>query len=125
MGVCVDVSLCEVGHVLKSVNKSVDSLGLTVYTRRVNKSVYQAKKDTKMTQQAQPLKATFEHQGRTWTAWTNGKVYGQETRYITVSSDTRQFKVIYSLGKGTIDFGGAYGNMDCARAALRSLGFSE
>jgi hypothetical protein len=77
-----------------------------------------------MTEQIQAIKGSFEWQGRTFTAWTNGKVYGGGTRYVTTNSPTgSQAKITYSLEKG-ISVGGAHG-LDFARAALRGLGFDE
>lgn len=72
------------------------------------------------------VKKSFQdEQGNQWQAYWNGKKYAGEKVYVTVSgTGKREFRVTFSPADG-VDFGGAYGSLDCAKLALRVLEIIE
>jgi hypothetical protein len=68
------------------------------------------------------VKKNFQDEQGEWQAYWNGKKYAGDKVYITVSGigNKREFKCSFSPAEG-VSFGGAYGSIDRAKSALRSL----
>lgn len=67
------------------------------------------------------IKKVFQDEQGVWEAYWNGKKYGGEKVYVSVrGSGKREFRVSFSPKEG-VSFGGFYGSMERAKAALRVL----